>query len=160
MASLKRLHKELTELTKNPYDEFSVSLKDEDIYKWEIIIFGPHNTPYEGGMFKTEMSFPKEYPNKPPELKFISDIYHPNIYANGKVCISILHEGEDQWGYESSSERWNPIHGVSSVIMSTISMLSDPNDESPANLDAAVMWREKYDDFKKKVYQCVAKSYE
>ena len=36
-------------------------------------------------------------------------------------------------------------------------MLSDPNDESPANIDAAVMWREKYDDFKKKVYQCVAK---
>ena len=160
MSAIKRLQKEYRELTSKPYDEFSVALKEDNIYKWDVIIFGPSDTPYEGGMFKTEMEFPQEYPNKPPQLKFISDIYHPNIHTDGKVCISILHEGEDQWGYESAAERWNPIHGVSSVVLSIISMLSDPNDESPANIDAAVMWREKYNDFKTKVYQCVAKSYE
>ena len=160
MSAIRRLQKEYKDLTSKPYDEFSVSLSEDNIYKWEIIIFGPSDTPYEGGMFKSIMDFPHEYPNKPPQLKFTSDIYHPNIHTDGKVCISILHEGEDQWGYESSAERWKPIHGVSSVIMSVISMLSDPNDESPANIDAAVMWREKYEDFKKKVYQCVAKSYD
>ena len=160
MAALKRLQKEYLELTKKPYDEFSVSLMDDNLYKWEIMIFGPQDTSYEGGLFKSEMTFPKNYPNSPPELKFVSNIYHPNVYESGKVCISILHEGEDQWGYESSVERWKPIHGVASVIMSVISMLSDPNDESPANIDAAKIWREEYNTFKKKVYECVAKSYE
>lgn len=55
------------------------------------------------------------------------------------MCISILHEpGDDKWGYESASERWLPIHTVETIIVSVISMLAEPNDESPANVDAAV----------------------
>ena len=58
---------------------------------------------------------------------------------NGDVCISILHEpGEDKWGYEKPEERWLPIHTVETILLSVISMLADPNDESPANVDAAV----------------------
>lgn len=61
------------------------------------------------------------------------------MHANGEVCISILHEpGEDKYGYEQASERWLPIHSVYSILISVISMLADPNDESPANVDAAV----------------------
>ena len=55
------------------------------------------------------------------------------------MCISILHEpGEDKFGYETASERWLPIHTVESILISVISMITDPNDESPANVDAAV----------------------
>ncbi len=55
------------------------------------------------------------------------------------MCISILHEpGEDKWGYEKPEERWLPIHTVETIAISVISMLADPNDESPANVDAAV----------------------
>ncbi len=56
------------------------------------------------------------------------------------MCISILHPpGEDRYNeQESADERWRPILGVESIIVSVISMLSDPNDESPANIDAAV----------------------
>jgi len=39
---------------------------------------------------------------------------------------------------ERAEERWRPILGVESIIVSVISMLSDPNDDSPANIDAAV----------------------
>lgn len=61
------------------------------------------------------------------------------VHKDGEVCISILHEpGEDKFGYERASERWLPIHTVESILMSVISMISDPNDESPANVDAAV----------------------
>lgn len=61
------------------------------------------------------------------------------VHKDGEVCISILHEpGEDKWGYEHPSERWLPIHTVETILMSVISMISDPNDESPANVDAAV----------------------
>jgi len=72
-------------------------------------------------------------------MKFITEIWHPNIDKNGDVCISILHEpGDDKWGYEKASERWLPVHTVETILISVISMLADPNDESPANVDAAV----------------------
>ena len=61
------------------------------------------------------------------------------VDKNGDVCISILHDpGEDKYGYERPEERWLPIHTVATIMMSVISMLADPNDESPANIDAAV----------------------
>jgi len=106
--------------------------------------------------------FPAEYPNRPPKMKFISEIWHPNVHKDGEVCISILHEpGEDKYGYERASERWLPVHTVESIMMSVISMLADPNDESPANVDAAKEWREEYETtFKKKVRRCVRKTEE
>lgn len=64
---------------------------------------------------------------------------HFSVEKNGDVCISILHEpGDDKWGYEKASERWLPVHTVETILISVISMLADPNDESPANVDAAV----------------------
>jgi ubiquitin-protein ligase len=64
------------------------------------------------------------------------------VDKGGEVCISILHEpGEDKYGYEKPEERWLPIHTVETIMVSVISMLADPNDESPANLDAAVSTR-------------------
>ena len=61
------------------------------------------------------------------------------VDRNGDVCISILHEpGDDKFGYEKASERWLPVHTVETILISVISMLADPNDESPANVDAAV----------------------
>jgi ubiquitin-protein ligase len=72
-------------------------------------------------------------------MKFVTEIWHPNIDKNGDVCISILHEpGDDKFGYEKASERWLPVHTVETILISVISMLADPNDESPANVDAAV----------------------
>nr|GMD57578.1 ubiquitin-conjugating enzyme E2 7-like [Ipomoea batatas] len=85
------------------------------------------------------MSFPQNYPNSPPAMRFTSEIWHPNVYTDGKVCISILHPpGDDPNGYELASERWSPVHTVESIVLSIISMLSGPNDESPANVEAAV----------------------
>ena len=60
--------------------------------------------------------------------------------------------------YEEASERWLPIHTVQSILLSVISMISSPNDESPANVDAAKMFRDDYPAFKKKVQRCVRKS--
>ena len=62
-----------------------------------------------------------------------------SVHKDGEVCISILHEpGEDKYGYEKAEERWLPVHTVETILLSVISMISDPNDESPANVDAAV----------------------
>jgi len=156
------LKKQLSELAKCPVEGFSAGLIDDnDIFKWEILIIGPADTLYEGGFFKAHLIFPKEYPLRPPKMKFITDVWHPNIEKSGDVCISILHEpGDDKYGYEKASERWLPVHTVETIIVSVISMLAEPNDESPANVDAAKDWREDYDTFKKKVARNVRRSQE
>uniref|UniRef100_A0A2K5F1U6 Ubiquitin-conjugating enzyme E2 G1 n=1 Tax=Aotus nancymaae TaxID=37293 RepID=A0A2K5F1U6_AOTNA len=116
----------------------------------------------EGGVFKAHLTFPKDYPLRPPKMKFITEIWHPNVDKNGDVCISILHEpGEDKYGYEKPEERWLPIHTVETIMISVISMLADPNGDSPANVDAAKEWREdRNGEFKRKVARCVRKSQE
>merc|ERR1712070_36593 len=161
MAAL-LLVSQLKELNKNPIEGFSAGLvSDEDIFLWEIMVMGPPDTLYEGGFFKATLKFPKDFPQMPPEMKFVSDVFHPNVYADGRVCISILHQpGEDPMGYERAEERWSPVHTVETILVSVISMLSNPNDESPANVDAAVMWRDDLPAFKKRVGQCVRKSQE
>jgi len=139
---------------------FSAGFKvDDNPYVWDITIFGPPDTPYESGMFKAEMVFPQDYPNMPPKMKFISDIWHPNVYPDGGVCISILHApGEDSYGYEAAAERWRPIHTAESILLSVISMLADPNTEPPANIDAAKQFRDDNPEFVKRVKRCVRKS--
>ncbi|KAL0647035.1 hypothetical protein Bca4012_045326 [Brassica carinata] len=125
---------------------------EKNIFEWNVTIIGPPDTLYEGGFFNAIMSFPQNYPNSPPTVRFTSDMWHPNVYSDGRVCISILHPpGDDPSGYELASERWTPVHTVESIMLSIISMLSGPNDESPANVEAAKEWREKRHEFKKKV---------
>ncbi|KAI3486171.1 hypothetical protein L1887_50312 [Cichorium endivia] len=111
------LKRQLTELRKRPVDGFSAGLKDEsNLFEWEIMIIGPNDTLYEGGFLRAELIFPPEYPLLPPKMKFITPMWHPNIYADGTVCISILHApGKDEYGYEDASERWLPVHTVESI---------------------------------------------
>lgn len=81
------------------------------------------------------------------------------VYPNGDVCISILHPPEeDKYGYESAAERWSPVQTPETILLSVISMLSSPNDESPANVEAARLWREDPAEFKKRVRRCVRES--
>lgn len=71
-------------------------------------------------------------------MRFDPPIFHPNVYPSGDVCISILHApGEDPLRYEQASERWSPVQGVRSVLMSVLSMLAEPNVESGANIEVS-----------------------
>ncbi|ORX62696.1 ubiquitin-conjugating enzyme [Hesseltinella vesiculosa] len=153
------LAKQLKELQKNPVDGFSAGLLNDNIYEWEILVMGAPDTLYEGGFFKAIMTFPRDYPIMPPTLKFVTEMFHPNVYPDGTVCISILHPpGDDKYGYEDASERWSPVHTVETILLSVISMLSSPNDESPANIEAAKEFRQDYPQFKKKVQRMVQRT--
>ena len=152
--SIEILAKELERLQNNDDIGASIGLvDDEDLFNWSIIYEGPTETLYEGGFFKALIKFPEDYPNNPPEMKFVTDMWHPNIYPDGKVCISILHPpGEDEFNQqESADERWRPILGVESILISVISMLNDPNLDSPANIDAAKNFKEDREGYEKKV---------
>ena len=105
------------------------------------------------------MTFSDEYPYQPPTFRFLIPIYHPNIYPDGKLCISILHTpGEDITSGEQASERWSPLQGVESVLRSVLLLLDDPEINSPANVDASVMYRDDRPTYNKKAKEIVEKS--
>jgi ubiquitin-conjugating enzyme E2 R len=142
-SSVRALTQELRKLTTEPVEGFQVTLVDDDnIFDWNVTIFGPPETLLQGGYFKARMSFPKDYPYSPPTFRFETKLLHPNIYESGEVCISILHPpGEDAMSGESPAERWNPTQSVRTILLSVISLLNEPNTSSPANVDASVMYR-------------------
>ena len=156
--SLKRLYSELKEINKEPNYFYSINADKNNFYKWNVIMIGPPDTPFEGAILNALLEFPIEYPNKPPQFKFITPLFHPNVYTDGKVCISILHEGIDVTGYENIADRWNPSHSVNSILMSILSILFAPNFESSANIDATKMWKNNYNEYKNIVYKMVSLS--
>nr|XP_053644965.1 ubiquitin-conjugating enzyme E2 R2-like [Cherax quadricarinatus] len=88
------------------------------------------------------VKFPPDYPYSPPSVRFLTKVWHPNVYENGDLCISILHPPvDDPQSGELPCERWNPTQNVRTVLLSVISLLNEPNTYSPANVDASVMYR-------------------
>ncbi len=143
-VSAKILQNQLKELTKEPIEGFCCELADEsDLYTWNVYLKGPGDTCYEEGIYRAQLHFPEDYPYSPPKLKFLSEIWHPNIYDDGNVCISILHApGEDEMSGERPEERWLPTQNASTILLSVLSMLSDPNIFSAANVDSAKQYRD------------------
>lgn len=153
--------RELQRISKSPSDNYSVGLVDNNIYQWEILIFGPRETIYENALLRGVMKFPETYPDDPPTFQFLSEIWHPNIDKHGNVCISILHKsGDDEFGYEHASERWMPVRDTHSIILSIILLLVEPNSESPANLEAAQEFISDRADYNKKVQRLAQKTIE
>lgn len=61
-----------------------------NMMQWEALIFGPDDTEWEGGTFSLMIEYTEEYPHKPPKVSFLTKMFHPNIYANGDICLDIL----------------------------------------------------------------------
>lgn len=70
------------------------------------VIIGPADTPFEDGTFRLVMNFEEQYPNKPPGVKFISQMFHPNVYGTGELCLDIL------------QNRWSPTYDVAAILTS------------------------------------------
>ncbi|KAI8868772.1 ubiquitin conjugating enzyme Ube2g2 [Ramicandelaber brevisporus] len=159
-SALKRLMVEYKELTLDAPEGITAGPVSEDnFFVWEAVIVGPEGTPYEDGVFPALITFPKDYPLNPPKMQFTCDFFHPNVYPNGVVCISILHPpGDDPNQYESSNERWSPVQSVEKILLSVMSMIAEPNDESGANIDACKIWRTDRERFNEIVHGTVRKS--
>jgi len=141
--SSKRIAAELKELIRDPPSSCSAGPIDkEDIYKWEAMLVGPAGTPYMGGVFILTIDFPTNYPFKPPKVKFVTKIYHPNINASGGICLDIL------------KDNWSPALTVSKVLLSICSLLDEPNPDDPLVLDIA----EKYVK-NRPLYDCIARDW-
>ena len=133
-----RLTRELAKLTSDTIEGIEICNTD-DIRIWTASINGPIDTPYQNFKFKLELKFDDNYPVKAPSVKFSSPIYHPNVYKDGKICVDIL-QGE-----------WSPAQNVRTILISIRSLLMDPNPNSPANRDAAVIYKQSKELYSKKV---------
>jgi ubiquitin-conjugating enzyme E2 D/E len=126
----KRIAKELTDLRKDPPANCSAGPKDEsDMYIWSGVIFGPSDSPYAGGTFNLTIQFPVDYPFKPPRLMFTTKVYHPNINKDGFICLDIL------------KTNWSPALTISKVLLSVLSMFTDPNPDDPLVPDIANQYK-------------------
>lgn len=148
MASLKRLAKEVEEITKDIKNgvliNCSASPINNNLYKWEGTIIGPPDSLYEGGIFKVSINFPNNYPFNPPQVNFITKIYHPNI-SNGNICLDIL------------KNNWSPSLNITKVLLSISSLLTDPNINDPYNSEAARLYRDERDKYNETVKSYVRK---
>jgi len=114
---------------------------------WQAVIFGPDDTAWEGGTFKLLMEFTEEYPNKPPLVRFLSKIFHPNVYGDGKICLDIL------------QNNWSPIYDVGAILTSIQSLLSDPDPASPANAEASQLFERDRREYHRRVRAIVEQSW-
>jgi ubiquitin-conjugating enzyme E2 D/E len=117
--ALRRIQRELEDLQKDPPAGCSAGPIRDDLFNWEGVIFGPSDSPYAGGVFKLSIRFPTEYPFKQPHVQFVTRIYHPNINSAGGICLDIL------------KNQWSPALTISKVLLSILSLLTDPNPNDP-----------------------------
>ena len=129
-------------------DSIQATPSGDSLFHWEAVIFGPEDTIWEGGVFNLTIEFTEDYPNKAPKVKFLTKMFHPNIYTDGSICLDIL------------QHMWSPVYDVSSILTSIQSLLTDPNVNSPANNTAAVMYIQNYQEYCARVRAIVEKSQE
>lgn len=141
----KRLMRDLKAMQKAPEGISAHPFKD-DLMHWKAVIFGPEDTCWEGGIFKLELTFTTEYPMSPPKVKFLTPVFHPNIYKDGSICMDIM------------KSQWSPVYDVSALLLSIQSLLSDPNPNSAANGEAAEMYASQRKEYDARILDLVEKS--
>lgn len=130
MSAEKRIKRELIELSKTPVSHCSAGPEsDDDLFHWVATVMGPEQSPYEGGVFNLSIDFGKNYPFKPPKIRFMTKIYHPNISKHGDICLDIL------------KTQWSPALTISKVLLSICSLLTDPNPDDPLVPSIADIYR-------------------
>ena len=146
-SSRRRLVRDFKKMNSDPPPGINAAPLADNIMLWTAVIFGPDDTPWEGGTFNLVLEFSEEYPNKPPKVRFVSHVFHPNVYADGQICLDIL------------QSKWSPIYDVAALLASIQSMLHDPNPASPANSEAARLFSENRAEYDKRVRRCVEDSW-
>jgi peroxin-4 len=135
---------EFKDISKSRPEGVHLEPEEDNIHLWKCTMKGPSDTPYTGGTFDLMFKVPLDYPLNPPTAQFKTRIFHPNIhFKTGEVCLDIL------------KTNWTPAWTLLSVAQAIMSMLSDPNADSPLNCDAGNLIRHK----DQKGYKSVARMY-
>lgn len=131
---ISRIVKEIAHIQKGTDLSLAVACRDDDVRRLRALIIGPPDTPYEFGFFEFQVKFPHQYPIASPAVTCITTDggrtrFNPNIYAQGKVCLSIL----GTWHGEKGEE-WSSAQGLESVLLSIQSLMSqNPYENEPGH---------------------------
>jgi ubiquitin-conjugating enzyme E2 Z len=115
----KRIFIDTKEIFKTPLTDMGIYYKNDenDLSKGYALIIGPKDTPYQYGFYLFEFTFPYNYPYSPPKVKFLTNDgvtrFNPNLYKNGRVCLSLL----NTW----SGPSWKPCQTIRTILISILS---------------------------------------
>ena len=121
--TIKRISRDVKTIMKNPLTENGIYYihNMDNVLKGYAMIIGPKETPYENGFYFFEFDFPNDYPHSPPILTFLSNgdniRFNPNLYRNGKVCISLL----NTW----RGEQWTSCQTISTILLTLCTVLNE-----------------------------------
>lgn len=125
--NIRRINKEISDLPQiSPTTQIR---KYADVFHLAGVINGPVDSPYENGYFHIDIKFPKEYPFKPPKIRFMTPIYHCNISKTGEICLDML---KDQWA---------PVLSLGQLLNAIISLLQNPNPYDPLSINVADLYK-------------------
>ncbi|KAI0504863.1 hypothetical protein KFK09_015817 [Dendrobium nobile] len=127
-SSGKRIQKEMMELNADPPSDCSAGPKGDNLYHWVATIIGPPGSPYEDGIFFLDITFPCDYPFKPPKVVSKTRIYHCNVDSSGNVSLDILKDG------------WSPALTISKVLIAIKSMFTNPDPYNPLMSNIACLY--------------------
>ena len=119
----KRIFKDIQEFKKSDLHTHGIycEFDEKNLYKVYALIIGPKDTPYEDGFYFFKIEFPQNYPLSPPSVIYMTQGHHirfnPNLYTNGKVCVSIL----NTW----SGPEWTTSCTLISVLLSIQTLLNE-----------------------------------
>ncbi|XP_061465634.1 ubiquitin/ISG15-conjugating enzyme E2 L6 isoform X6 [Rhineura floridana] len=116
-----------------------------NVFLWKGLLV-PDDPPYNKGAFRIEISFPSEYPLKPPKVTFKTQIYHPNVDEKGQVCLPII-----------STENWTPSTKANQVIQSLIMLVNRPEPDHPLRADLAEEFTKDHERFLSKAEEQTCK---
>ena len=120
---VKRLINDVKQINNEPLFDQGIYYKhdDEDMLKGYALIIGPKDTPYENGFYFFELNFPSDYPFSPPKLTYLTQDgitrFNPNLYRNGKVCISVL----NTW----RGEQWTSCQNISTILLTLVTIFNE-----------------------------------
>ncbi|KAM7357108.1 ubiquitin-conjugating enzyme E2-17 kDa-like [Cochliomyia hominivorax] len=146
-----RIPVELQQLQKSQKDHgikcSTLPSKPDDYSCLEAFIPGPKGSPYEEGIFKLNINFGEQYPFRPPTIKFVTPVYHPNIDNSGKICLDLLRM--------PPTGSYNPAITLESILLSIQLLLANPNPDDPLQGCAADLFKSNRELFNEKAKKLV-----
>lgn len=118
--------------TIDTFDEMGNIGHEYDYFRWKGYINGIEGTPYNGGRFGIDIRIPTDYPQMPPQIRFTTKIFHPNISDKGEPCISILKP--------KPNGEWSPSWTLGKTLLALRSMLANPNPNDPLDQSASTLY--------------------